>query len=379
MTKREERIQELEGLVRYHADLYFNQSKPEISDAEYDSLVDELKNLDPTNPVLQESGAVPSYGRETKHNAIMGSLDKAYSLTEIDKWYNNYAIKSECFIVTPKIDGLAIRLNYRSGKLIEAATRGNHYVGMDVTDNVRAIKSIPRYIPTLAAYPDVEIRGEIYMLKSVFQSILDAGVIERANPRNTASGFIMAKDPKDTASYQLDFLVYDVIVASQEFETEKDKRAWMTTNLAGFDLVEAQAVFPKDFQPLANAWEVRRLKLDYEIDGLVLSLNSTADQDEAGWNGKYPRGKLAYKFKPEQKTTRVLQIDWQVGRTGRLTPMARLEPVLISGSTVSNITLHNYKRVMELGVEEGDDVLVGKSGDVIPCVYSVVKKWNKKG
>jgi len=379
MTKKEERVQELEGLIRYHADLYFNQSKPEITDAEYDSLVDELKNLDPTNPVLQEVGAVPSYGRKVKHSQIMGSLDKETTLTGIDKWYNSHAAKSDGFIVTPKIDGLSVRLVYRNGKFVEAASRGDGLVGQDLSDNIRAISSIPKYVATLASYPEIEVRGEIYMSKSAFNLLRETGAVEFANPRNAASGSLMAKDAAVTASRGLSLFVYDVILFSRQFEAEKDKRAWMTTNLTGFDLVEAQAVFPKDFQSLANAWEVRRLKLDYEIDGLVLALNSIADQDEAGWNGKRPRGKLAYKFRPEQKTATVLQIDWQVGRTGRLTPMARIEPTLVSGSTLSNITLHNAANVRILDVAAGDDVLICKAGEIIPQIIQTVDRTNRKG
>jgi DNA ligase (NAD+) len=379
MTKKEERIQELEGLVRYHADLYYNQSKPEIADAEYDSLVDELKNLDPTNPVLQEVGAVPSYGRKVRHSQVMGSLDKETTLTGIDKWYNSHAAKSDGFIVTPKIDGLSVRILYRNGKLVEAASRGDGLVGQDLSDNIRAIQSIPKYVLTLASYPEVEVRGEIYMSKSAFNSLREQGAVEFANPRNAASGSLMAKDPAITASRGLSLFVYDVILFSRQFDTEKDKRVWMTTNLTGFDIVEAQAVFLKDFQPLANSWEVRRLKLDYEIDGLVLALNSIQDQEEAGWNGKRPRGKLAYKFRPEQKTTRVLQIDWQVGRTGRLTPMARIEPTLVSGSTLSNITLHNAANVRTMDVAAGDDVLVCKAGEIIPQIIQTVDRTNRNG
>jgi DNA ligase (NAD+) len=371
-----DRIAELEGLIRYHADLYYNRSAPEITDAEYDSLVDELKRIDPDNAVLKEVGATLSYGRKVKHSSLMGSLDKEISAADVETWYEKYSQNTKGYngiVVTPKIDGLAVRLNYKDGVLVEAATRGNGTEGQDVTDNIKAISSISKQIPTLHGL-DVEVRGEIYMKRSVFYDLLSeaglAGGRALANPRNAASGFLMAKDPKVTASRSLSLLVYDVIITKGKLKpiwaTEREKRAWMAVNLDSLELVEMQYLAISDFSSLAISWEIRRPKLDYEIDGLVVSLDSLADQDIAGWNGKCPKGKVAYKFKPEQKTAKVLNIDWQVGRTGRLTPMARIEPTLVAGSKISNITLHNKARVVDLDIAEGDEVLIEKAGDIIP-------------
>lgn len=370
------RIAELEGLVRYHADLYFNQAKPELSDAEFDALVDELRSLDPDNPALQEVGSVPSYGKKVQHESLMGSLDKETTIAGVASWYDKHGgtVGLATIMVTPKIDGTAVRLVYKNGKLVLGATRGNGTVGMDVTDNVRAIASIPKYIEGLNA----EVRGEIYMKKSVFEGLCSSGERTFANPRNAAAGSLMNKDPKVTAGRNLDFLMYDVMPAGITFETESEKRIWMGNHMGELCPVDAQLVGINDFQSVAVAWDAKRIDLDYEIDGLVVVLNSIAEQEEAGMNGNRPRGKVAYKFKPEQKTAIVQNIDWQVGRTGRLTPMARIEPTRVAGSTITNITLHNAANVIALDVAAGDEVLIEKSGDIIPQIVQVTNRGDGK-
>lgn len=373
MASKEERIVELESLVRYHANLYYNESKPEITDAEYDALVDELKTLDPENPVIAEVGASPSYGKKVKHPTVMGSLDKETTFSAVTEWHKRYAGTSSKVCVMPKIDGTSLRLRYVDGKLVEAASRGDGYVGQDIIDNVKSMKSVPKYEAGLTA----EVRLEVYMKKSVFERLSNSGDRAFANPRNAASGSLMAKDPAITASRELDVFVHNVMPDGMVFETESDKRAWMVVNMPSFQLVDMQVIDIKDFESTALSWEVLRPGLDYQIDGLVLSLDSIADQDEAGWNGKRPRGKLAYKFKPEQKTAKVLGIDWQVGRTGRLTPMARIEPTLVDGSKISNITLHNWAARMDLDIATGDTVLIEKAGDIIPQVVRVIDREHR--
>ena len=363
------RVEELENLVRYHADLYYNQNKPELTDAEYDALVDELRTLDPANVVLTEVGSTPSYGRKVAHSEPMGSLEKETTYDGVTVWQNQHSYPQSKIAVTPKIDGASLRLNYKDGKLIEAASRGNGTIGQDVTDNIRAIASIPKYIPGFTG----EVRGEIYMKKSVFEKLQENGEKVLANPRNAASGSLMAKDPAVTAKRNLDLLVYDVRGVSS-FGTESEKRAWMAIQLPGFELVEMQVCSISEFHSVALSWEVRRPNLDYEIDGLVVALDSISEQEEAGFNGLNPKGKVAYKFKPEQKTAKVLYIDWQVGRTGRLTPMARIEPTLVAGSTISNITLHNAANIRSMNVSMSDEVLIEKAGDIIPQVVRVVNK-----
>ncbi len=364
-----DRIKELEGQIRYHADLYYNQAKPEITDAEYDALVDELRNLEPDNAVLLEVGSTPSYGRKVTHSSPMGSLDKETDSEGVKEWYKKYSRKGNKVAVTPKIDGLSIRINYENGKLVEGATRGNGIVGQDVTDNVKMIASVPKKISGFTG----EIRAEIYMKRSVLEQLRNNGERKLANPRNAAAGSLMNKDPQETAKRSLDMLVFDV-KSNKPFATESDKRAWMVINLPGVELVEMQVCTIEEFHSIALSWEVRRPSLDFEIDGLVVALDSIDDQEEAGFNGNNPRGKVAYKFKPEQKTAKVIGIDWQVGRTGRLCPMCRIEPTLLAGSTISNITLHNAMNVVSLAIAVGDEVLIEKAGDIIPQVVRVTKQ-----
>lgn len=243
--------------------------------------------------------------------------------------------------------------------------------GQDVLDNVRATKSIPKFIGNGKT---VEVRAEVIMPRSVFKTLIESGV-KGSNPRNLGTGSLMAQDPQETASRNLSIMAYDVVGAPR-FKTESEKRTWMAANLDGIPLADMQVIDIEQFQSLALEWEAKRPDLDYEIDGLVISLDSIEDQEEAGWDdaGKCPRGKIAFKFKPEQKTAKILGIDWQVGRTGKLTPMARIEPTLLAGSTIRNITLHNAARVTELQLDVGDEVLIAKMGDVIPGIIRNLQK-----
>jgi len=383
----EARVRELAELVQYHADLYYNKSKPEITDAEFDALVVELRETvealkkdQPANEAiavgeqaLGEVGAVPSYGKKVQHSGIMGSLDKETTCEGVKEWAKKYG-KNGKVVVTPKIDGLAVRLNYKDGRLVEAATRGTGEIGQDITDNIKAMASIPKSLPKPIT---VEVRGEVYMKKSVFNELKESGERAFANPRNAASGSLLNKDPQVTGRRNLSFLAYDAI-SDNVWHMESEKRMWMAYDLSAIELVDIMVIDVSKFDEQAMSWEKRRPGLDYEIDGLVVALESMEDQDEAGWNGKCPRGKVAFKFKPEQKTALVLDIDWQVGRTGRLTPMARIEPTLVSGSTISNITLHNAANVATLNIAVGDEVLIEKGGDIIPQVVRVIERKGRK-
>lgn len=378
-------VAELVEIIQHHSNNYYNKAKQEITDAEYDALVEELKTLvwelvqkDPMAPevtqgieVLNSVGAVPSYGRKVTHSSLMGSLDKANTVAEVVAWYKKYAPNGGKIVVMPKVDGCASRINYDDGKLAEAATRGDGKVGQDVTDNIRATQSIPTFI---GDGKTVEVRAEVIMTRSVFKKLTDMGV-KGANPRNLGTGSLMAQDPKETASRGLSILAYD-IKGGPRFKTESDKRAWMVSNLTNIPLADMQVIDIDQFESVALAWEAKRPKLDYEIDGLVIALNSIDDQEEAGWDSSqhHPLGKIAFKFRPEQKIAKVLDIDWQVGRTGKLTPMARIEPTLLAGSTIRNITLHNLANVVALDVAPTDEVLIEKAGDIIPQVVRVVTR-----
>lgn len=271
------------------------------------------------------------------------------------------------FVSGIAVHNCASRLNFENGKLVQAATRGDGKVGQDVTDNILATKSVLNFI---GAGKTVEVRAEVIMTRPVFNRLVASGV-KGANPRNLGTGSLMAQDPKETGSRELSILAYDVI--GHQFKTESEKRAWMATNLSGIPLADMQVLDINDFEAVALDWEAKRPNLDYEIDGLVIGLDSIEAQEEAGWyNEKFPYGKIAFKFKPEQKTAKILGIDWQVGRTGRLTPMARIEPTLLAGSTIRNITLHNAANIFTMNVGIGDEVLIEKAGDIIPQVVRVI-------
>jgi len=234
-------------------------------------------------------------------------------------------------------------------------------VGQDITDNVKAIKDIPNEVPGLTG----EIRGEIYMKKSTWEEL--GGF---ANPRNAASGSACQKDPNITGQRNLQLFCYDLI-SDEEFLTESEKTRRLLS-LAGLTPVQTKRFGPDNIDQIQSTlfdWEnVKRSELDYQIDGMVFSLDSIEAQEEAGWSGKCPNGKIAFKFKPEQKATTVLEVDLQTGRTGKLTPMARLEPTFVDGSTISNVTLHNWARAQELQIQAGDEVIIEKAGDIIPQV-----------
>ncbi len=369
----QERINELADLIQYHNERYFSKADPEITDAEFDGLVAELKSLSPEHAVLSEVGAEPSYGRKVAHPIIMGSLDKATTQEELTKWHKK--TPPHCsFVLTPKIDGLAVRLCYENGKLVLAATRGNGVMGQDVTDNVRYIKSIPQNINNFSG----EIRGEIYMRRSVFEKYNSSGGGRIfANPRNAAAGSLCQKDPKETGKRELSFLAYDVSTSETRFDSEQEKFNYAKEKF-GDSIEYVESHFFVGGSAISAAvcsdWESRRNTLDYDIDGVVVGVNQVAVQIEMGWHGKCPASKIAFKFKPEQKEAVVRAIDWQAGRTGRLVPMCRIEPTPISGSVVQNITLHNYAQMRKINVCVGDTVLIEKAGEIIPQVVRVVSK-----
>jgi len=372
-----ERINELAGLIQHHADLYFNKSAPEITDAEYDALVSEMKGLceDVTVPeddrllgqaVMAQVGATPTYGMKVKHDSIMGSLEKVTTVDELVKWACEPSGGVAELMVAPKMDGLAVSLVYDKGRLVRAATRGDGEEGQNVTDNVRTISNVPQTIPSVST---CEVRGEVIMLKSVWEML--GGF---ANPRNAASGSLTAKDPEITKKRCLTFIAYDVL--GLRFTQEQDKMVWLAEN--AFTHVDYETVpvvnLKTSLEEITSRWESKRPNLDYEIDGLVFTVNIVELQEERGWNGRFPKFRKAFKFKPEQKTSPCTDVEWPVGRTGTLTPVARISPVQVAGSTIYNVTLHNLARFNALAICCGDELLIEKAGDIIPQVVRVTKK-----
>jgi DNA ligase (NAD+) len=362
-----DRKQELINLISYHSDLYYNKSQPEICDLEFDNLVKELTSLGGS----VEFVGSPSYGKKIIHSQRMGSLDKDTDPSKIAEWALKYTTGS--LVLTPKIDGLAVSLKYENGKLIAAATRGDGLIGQDVFDNVKFIDSIPK---TIKCKMPIEPRGEILMYKSVFMKHIESGIDGLANPRNAASGSLMAKDPQITKDRNLSFICYDVL--HNEFETEMQKLKWIKDDLSEFTCIPFQEIQVFEFNDMQAKWALLRPSLDYEIDGMVVALNNIRDQEEAGWSTKCPRGKMAFKFAAEQKKATIKSFDWQVGRTGRLTPVAYIEPISLGGSTIGKMTLHNVKIFKALDVAVGDIVLIEKAGDIIPQVVKVLTRQTQR-
>lgn len=366
------REQELAKEIEKLNKAYFVDNQSLIADEDYDLLVEELKSINPNNSVLTGVGHTPSYGKKIKHPFLMGSLSKVYSFAELEQWANKYL--GQTLILQPKIDGCAIRLRYVNSRLVEAVTRGNGEVGQDVKDNIKAIKSIPN---TLNGDFTGHITGEIYMSHKSFEA-MQASDTDRqwANPRNAASGSLCQKDPGKTGKRNLELFVYNLMEDGVEFNTEKEKTE--RTKEIGLTYVNTVETYLAQLFSLIEVGEKNRYDFNYDIDGLVISLSSAKKIEDLGNTGRCPKGRIAYKFKAEKKASTLTGIHWQVGRTGKVTPVGEIEPIQLCGTTISQVTLHNAGRVFELGLRIGDEVTIQKSGEIIPHVVSVVNKEDKK-
>jgi DNA ligase (NAD+) len=388
----EQQLEKLRAEIRRHEELYYAHDSPEISDREYDALLERLHELEQQNPELissdsptQRVGGRPVEGfAQVVHRRPMLSLDNSYNIDELrafdvrcQRLADGRAVD---YVAELKIDGLSLALHYEDQVLARAVTRGDGRVGEDVTANARTIRSIPLRINSKAKAltTDVEVRGEAFIPRKVFERI-NAEREEQdeprfANPRNAAAGTIRQLDPKITASRRLEMFAYDLLAGERKpFATHWQALDWMEQ--AGLR-VNPERVLCKSIEEViefANRMEAKRDELDYEIDGLVVKVNSTALQDEFGTTNKAPRWAIAYKYAARQAETQVLSIVVQVGRTGALTPVANLEPVVLAGTTVSRATLHNPDEVKRLGIRIGDWVLIEKGGDVIPKVLKVIE------
>ena len=388
----EQQLEKLRAEIRRHEELYYAHDSPEISDREYDALLERLHELEQQHPELisndsptQRVGGRPVEGfAQVVHRRPMLSLDNSYNIDELrafdvrcQRLADGRAVD---YVAELKIDGLSLALHYEDQVLARAVTRGDGRVGEDVTANARTIRSIPlRISPKAKAIAtDVEVRGEAFIPRKVFERI-NAEREEQdeprfANPRNAAAGTIRQLDPKITASRRLEMFAYDLLAGERKpFATHWQALDWMEQ--AGLR-VNPERVLCKSIEEViefANRMEAKRDELDYEIDGLVVKVNSTALQDEFGTTNKAPRWAIAYKYAARQAETKVLSIVVQVGRTGALTPVANLEPVVLAGTTVSRATLHNPDEVKRLGIRIGDWVLIEKGGDVIPKVLKVIE------
>jgi DNA ligase (NAD+) len=386
-TDIEAEVEHLRAEIERHNDLYYQKAQSEISDFEFDQLVERLQKLEAENPELvtpdsptQRVGGKATSLRPFTHNVPLMSLDNSYSLDDLRAFTERCERLAEGrkldYVAELKIDGLSVSLHYEGGFLTAGATRGDGSTGDEVTQNVRTIKTIPLKLKEDRS-AKVEVRGEVFLSRSQFAKInaeLEMlGERTFANPRNCASGTLRMLDSAIVGSRRLNMFPYDLLSGRQKkFSTHWENFEWFEKN--GFNVNPHRALCP-DFGSLEhfiNEMEVLRDDLDYEIDGVVVKVNSTALQDEFGSTTKAPRWAIAYKYPARQATTRLLDIGIQVGRTGALTPVAYLEPVLIAGTTVARASLHNEDEIKRLDLKLGDWVMLEKSGEVIPQVLSAV-------
>jgi DNA ligase (NAD+) len=383
----EARVGELREQVAHHNERYHQDDEPEISDAEFDELYRELKHLEDEFPELvtpdsptQQVGGAPA--------ATFSPVEHVLSLEDLLAWgrrLERLVADPIAFVCEPKMDGLAISLLYERRRLVRAATRGNGFVGEDVTANVRTIESVPKQLKNGAVPDRLEVRGEVFMPLKAFEELNrrqgDAGDRLFANPRNAAAGSLRQKDPSVTASRALDIFCYQpgVKEGGPRLRTHDETLEWLRG--LGFPVnprIERLETLDAVYAYCENMLGHRH-DLGYEVDGVVVKVDELGQREELGATSKAPRWAIAYKFPPEEKTTKLLKIMVSIGRTGRATPFAQMEPVFVGGSTVQMASLHNEDEVARRDVREGDTVIVRKAGDVIPEVVGpVVAKRPKR-
>lgn len=389
------RAEELRGLIAYHRKRYYVDDDPEIPDAEYDRLERELREIEeafpdlqtPDSPTLRVGGEPSEVFEPFPHRSPLLSLDNAYTEEELREWEERLLRHLEgqrpMYVVEPKVDGLSVAIHYRDGILERGVTRGDGSVGEDVTANMRTIRSIP--LRLLRPVSFLEARGEVYMPRKAFQELnrsrSEEGRPPFANPRNAAAGSVRLLDPRITAGRRLDCFFH----ALAELEGEPAPEThWSSLGLL-HDLGLRTNPMSERCPGLDEVIQVvkrlgeRRHRLDYEIDGVVVKVESFPQQRKAGTTSKFPRWAIAFKYPAEQATTRIKEIVVQVGRTGALTPVAVLEPVRLAGTTVSRATLHNEEEVQRKDVRVGDTVLIEKAGEIIPQVIRVVRENRPSG
>jgi DNA ligase (NAD+) len=389
----QQRLQQLKDQLAYHNHQYYVLDNPSIPDADYDQLFQELKQIEQQHPELvtadsptQRVGAAPlSKFGQISHQVAMLSLDNAFDADDFAAFYKRMADRIDAsrdfeFCAEPKLDGLAVSIRYEQGLLVQAATRGDGFTGEDITANVKTIRAVP--LKLQGEVPAVlEVRGEVFMPLAGFELMNDkaraAGDKVFANPRNAAAGSLRQLDPKITATRPLMFYAYAVGAVEDAAQLLNGKSHYARLQqLKGWGLPVCPEIRHVTGLQAALDYQqnilTKRAVLPYEIDGVVLKVDDLAQQQALGFVARAPRWAIAFKFPAQEKTTTLLDVEFQVGRTGSITPVARLEPVLVGGVTVSNATLHNQDEINRLGVKVGDTVIVRRAGDVIPQIVSVV-------
>jgi len=390
----EEKIEALREKIRHHEYRYFVLDDPEISDYDFDKLVEQLKRLEAEYPELitpdsptQRVGGKPREGVvKVAHSSAMLSLDNTYNEEELRGWerrVHELSGRNDVeYVCELKLDGMSLALVYEDGKLMRGITRGDGTVGEDVTLNIRTVRSIPLFLPQdklkKAGMPaNFEVRGELLMPLAAFKKMNDEreakGLSLFANPRNATAGTVRQLDASITAERRLDYFPY-ILLQNGRTYFDRHSKTLDALEAAGFKVNQKRAV-AKNMEGVwkfIQEWEGKREKLPYEIDGVVVKVDRTSLQDELGFTGKAPRWAIAYKYAARAGITQIEAIRVQVGRTGKLTPVAELKPVPIGGTTVRNATLHNMDEIERLGVKIGDWVQVERGGDVIPKVARVI-------
>ncbi|MBR1681681.1 NAD-dependent DNA ligase LigA, partial [bacterium] len=382
-----ERLKFLRNTINKANYLYYVEDNPTLSDFEYDELFRELKSLEAQYPLLVTSDSptqkvgsnkIQSSFKEVQHKYRLYSLDNSNNHEELIKWYERVQkeVGDVDLVCELKIDGLAIALTYNQGVFTQGVTRGNGIFGEDITENLKTVKAIPHKI---SKPYNLEVRGEIYMPKTSFEKLneenLQKGDKIFANPRNAASGSIRQLDPNVTAKRDLSIFVYTPILEGVKNAPKTHYESLMLLKDLGFKINE-------NIRPVKNIqeaieyckeWETKRFDLDYATDGVVIKVNKFAYQNELGFTARAPKWATAFKFPPEEVNTKLLDIETDnVGKTGAITPVAVLEPVLLAGSTVSRASLHNFDEIRRLDVRIGDTVLIKKAAEIIPKVIKHV-------
>lgn len=384
MTEIEKKIEELRKTLRYHSNRYYNDDAPEIEDYEYDMMMRELKELEekypeydaPDSPTKKVGGVADNSFESVAHSVRMESLQDAFSKDELREFSNRVedTVSNVNYVVEPKIDGLSVSLEYRDGVFLRGSTRGNGDVGEDVSGNLRVIHNIP--LKLNKSIPYIEVRGEVYMPKKSFERVVDRQIINGEkpfkNPRNAAAGSLRQKDSSVTASRGLDIFVFNIQqIEGVELSSHKESLDFIKE--LGFNTIPTYKKVDNIEDAIAEIDRIgeARGSLEYDIDGAVIKVDDFSQRDILGSTAKYPKWAIAFKYPPEEKQTKLLDIEIAVGRTGVLTPTAILESVHLAGTTVSRATLHNQDFINEKGIAIGDVVTVRKAGDIIPEVLCV--------
>lgn len=381
------RINELVELLNYHSRLYYVENRNEISDYEYDKLQQELKKLEEEypefirkdSPTQRVGGEAVSLFEKVNHKVQMGSIQDVFSFEQVEHFVNTVrqSVVDPEFVVEPKIDGLSVSLEYQNGEFVIGSTRGDGFVGENVTSNLKTVKSIPMSISE--KLPLLEVRGEVYMPRNVFLQLVkeqeDNDEQPFKNPRNAAAGSLRQKDSKITAKRKLDIFCFNIQqIEGKTLDSHKESLDYIKS--LGFKTVPEYKKLSTSDEIINHIKQIgqKRFDLPFDIDGVVIKVDSFLQRDLLGATAKTPKWAVAYKFPPEEKQTKLLDIELNVGRTGSITPVAVFEPILLAGTSVSRATLHNQDFIQEKNISVGDIITVRKAGDIIPEVLNVAKK-----